>query len=204
MRDNIIIYDIEIANEVDSVPGKWDNPEGMGFGSAVAYSYLYDRYYFFLHEDGKRRLVDLLNKSKVAVTFNGIKFDSKILLGRDRKCAKDGMTYKGKVSWKNYDILLEYIKSRFKLLTISQAKEKLKDDSIFDGSFSLNSISLATLGKMKTGHGKDAPIKYKNEEYDELLCYNFHDVRLTKALFDFIIEYGYVIDGNNRVVWIRY
>lgn len=50
---DLIVYDVEIAKEVDSVKGKWDNPEGMGFGSAVAYSYEKDQYFFFLHEEGR-------------------------------------------------------------------------------------------------------------------------------------------------------
>ncbi len=86
-----VVYDVEIATEVDKVEGKWENPEGMGFASAVAYDYGKDQYFFFLHKDGRRELIDLL-RMRTAVTFNGIKFDSRVILGNDRIVELSGET----------------------------------------------------------------------------------------------------------------
>lgn len=213
-----IVYDVEIAKEVESVPGKWDNPEGMGFASAVAYDYNQDQYFFFLHEGGKKRLLDLL-QGKIAVTFNGVKFDSRVILGNTRsahpfriwdgyKTHETGLMQiqQGNAGiedhWRDYDILLKYIQSRFEYQNVKQAEERLGDKTIHDGSFGLDGLAEGTFGLHKTGHGAKAPILYQQEKYSELLEYNLHDVRLTKKLFDFIQQYGFIIDRNGRVIRI--
>ena len=66
----ILVYDIETLRGPDEVEGGWENPEGMGFASAVAYSYLSDQYYMFLGEKGKQDLLDMLN-GNIAISFNG-------------------------------------------------------------------------------------------------------------------------------------
>ncbi len=81
---DVVVYDVEIAREVHTVVGEWNNPEGMGFASAVAYDYRTDRYHFFLHESGKSGLLNLL-QGRVVVTFNGVKFDSRVILGNHRR-----------------------------------------------------------------------------------------------------------------------
>lgn len=206
--NGVIVYDVEIPKEVDSVKGRWKNPEGLGFGSAVAYDYDLDLYHFFLHESNKKKLINLLNECSCAVTFNGIKFDSKVILGNNTACSDDGMTYISNISFNNFDILAEYIKSRFNCKNIKEAVNMLKNRKIFDGSFSLDLIVANTLGLRKTGKGSHAPVLYKNKRYGELLSYNLNDVRLTRKLFEFIVDYGYVIDGKGRIIpinsnWIR-
>lgn len=200
-----IVYDVEIAKEVDSVPGKWDNPEGMGFGSAVAYSYDKDQYHFFLHEQGRAGLIELLANNK-AIGFNSIKFDSRVVLGNDRRFDETGETWRMAtelepyVFWKNTDLLLEYIKARFDYETVGLAEKRLGDRAIHDGSFSLDGLAEGTFGLKKTGHGAHAPILYQQEKYDELLEYNLHDVRLTRKLWEFILKHKFVADRKGRVV----
>lgn len=201
-RDRCIVYDVEIAKEVDDVPGKWTNPGGMGFASAVAYEYATDRYHFFMHEDDRPALLELLN-TKIAVTFNGVKFDSCVILGNNRKTRMvDGLTFISgtDVHWRDYDILLEYVRARFDLDNVKQAEKKLGQKGIHDGSFNLDALCRKTLGYQKSGHGAHAPILYKQKEYAALLEYNLQDVRLTRFLFDFIWDNGFVIDGHDRVV----
>jgi len=200
-----IVYDVEIAKEVNSVPGKWDNPEGMGFGSAVAYSYDKDQYFFFLHEQGRAGLIELLDRNK-AIGFNSIKFDSRVVLGNERKSDGLGETWRmatedeSYVTWKNTDLLLEYIKARFDYGTVGEAENRLGDRAIHDGSFSLDGIAEGTFGLKKIGHGAHAPLLYQQEKYAELLEYNLHDVRLTKLLWEFSLKHKFVVDRKGRVV----
>lgn len=202
-----IVYDVEIAKEVESVPDKWDNPEGMGFGSAVAYSYDEDQYFFFLHEEGRRRLVNLLHNS-MAITFNGIKFDSRVVLGNSRvagplgETSQQGRSMGEEVWWSNIDLLLEYIKARFQYDTVAEAENRLGDKTIHDGSFSLDGLAEGTLGRAKIGHGAKAPLLYQEEKYAELLVYNLHDVRLTRKLYEFILNHGFVVDRSKKVIRI--
>jgi hypothetical protein len=205
MRDlsNCVVYDVEIAKNVDDVPGRWDNPEDMGFASAVTYDYAKDQYFFFLGEEQKNDLLRLL-KNRTAITFNGIKFDSRVLLGNDRALGNWGTVINNSNTfwWENYDILLEYIKSRFGYDSVAEAEQRLGDKAIHDGSFSLDGLAEGTFGLHKTGHGAKAPILYQQGKYGELLEYNLQDVRLTKKLFEFIREYGFVVDRNGRVIRI--
>jgi len=194
-----VVYDVEIAKEVGRVPGGWENPEGMGFASAVTYSYADDRYRFWLGDAAHMPLCEFLQGYR-AVTFNGVKFDSRVLLGNNREMTIHGVTENGGLGWGNYDILLEYVRARFGYDNVGQAENRLGDKAIHDGSFSLDGLSEGTFGLHKTGHGANAPILYQAGKYAELLDYNLHDVRLTRKLFDFIREYGFVVDRAGRVV----
>jgi len=37
-----VVYDVEVVRGPDKVEGGWDNPEGMGFASAVVYDFKTD------------------------------------------------------------------------------------------------------------------------------------------------------------------
>jgi len=217
--ENCVVYDVEIAKNVDDVPGKWDNPEGMGFASAVAYDYREKRYRFFLHEEQKHDLLELL-QNQIAITFNGVSFDSRVTLGNKREAIVDrtpGEKLSGLMqitdkyrdiegnyccahAWLDFDILLQYVRSRFEYDDVKQAEERLGDKAIHDGSFSLDGLAEGTFGMHKTGHGARAPMLYQENKYAELLEYNLQDVRLTKKLFEFIQEYGFVVDRAGRSV----
>lgn len=198
-----IVYDVEIAKTVESVKGGWDRPADMGFSSAVAYDYFSDQYHFFLHDPAE--LLNMLN-GRVAITFNGVKFDSRVLLGNKRltKTVEGGRVriQKNKdlsqESWEDFDLLLKYVQSRFGFVDVAEAEEKLGDKAIHDGSFGLDGLAMGTLGLRKTGHGAKAPLLYQAKRYAELFEYNCNDVRLTRKLFDFVRKYGFLVDGANR------
>ena len=202
-----VVYDVEVLRTPDEVDGGWDNPKAMGFASGVAYSYEKDQYFFFLHEEGREKLIKLLDRN-IAISFNGIKFDSCVLLGNNRRHDESGTTWRldtatePYVCWQNIDLLLEYIKARFQYETVVEAEVKLGDKTIHDGSFGLDGLAQGTLGLNKTGHGALAPLLYKDCKYEELLEYNLQDVRLTKKLFDFVRLYGYLVDRTGKAVKI--
>lgn len=200
-ESDYMVYDVEIAREVKAVPGGWDNPEGMGFGSAVVYEKKRDRYHFFLHNEGREKMIKLLTGQRV-VSFNGIKFDSRVVLGNQRAVyPAEGLVMLGSAAWANYDILAEYICARFNLPDVGAAEAKLGDKTIHDGTFNLDALCRNTLSPKyeKTGHGANAPLLYQARKFDELLEYNYNDVRITQNLYEFILKYGYVVDGGQRV-----
>jgi len=202
--DNCVVYDVEVVRGSDEIPGGWDDPEGMGFASGVTYDYETDLFDFYLHDAGLEAIRRKLS-NRIAVSFNGVKFDSRVIMGNNRG-VNEGFTVSpgGGYLWANFDILLEYIKSRFQYKTVGQAEERLGDKKIHDGTFSLDALGKGTFGKGKTGHEANAPILYQAKQYDQLLAYNLQDVRLTKELFDFIRKYGYVIDRKGRQVRIKW
>lgn len=197
-----VVYDVEVVRGPEEVEGGWDNPEAMEFASAVAYSYEHDHYFFYLHHEEANSLMNLL-QGKRAVSFNGIKFDSRVLLGNDREADSSGRTGLHGRWWDNYDILLDYVKSAYGCKNVLEAEKKLGDKAIHDGSFGLDGLAEGTLGLRKTGHGSMAPALYRDRRYKDLLAYNFQDTRLTKLLFDFIRIRGYVVNRNRWVVQLN-
>lgn len=198
-----LVYDIEIARTIESTKKGWASPEDLHFASAVAYSYDKDRYYFFLHLSGLTKLIELLNKNKV-VTFNGIKFDSKVVLGNKRiirnNRKKAGIFIIGKgIIWEEYDIFTQCLKSIFNLKNDIEACKRMSP-----GGMKLDDICKATIDMKKTGNGADAPILYQQGKFDELLEYNFNDTRITKKLYDFISENHFVYNKNKNKIKIPY
>ena len=201
---NCVVYDVEVVFGPDDVPGGWANPEAMGFASGVTYDYATDLYEFFMHEEGGEALRKKLT-NRVAISFNGIRFDRRVLLGNEME-ANQGFTASQDHGylWFNFDLLVEYIKGRFNYLTVKDAEEKLGEKKIHDGTFNLDALGKYTLGIGKTGHGADAPLLYQKKQYDALLSYNLQDVRLTRKLFDFARQYGFVVDGTGRTVEVAW
>lgn len=184
----IYVYDIEVLRGPDEVEGGWQNPEAMGFGTAVVYSYK-DNLYHFFGPNQKQELIDLLAESPgLVVSFNGIKFDNAVLLGNDYQ--------KHEAIWFDYDLLLNVVGGKYNLESVYDAEKKLGDKEIHDGSIGLDGLAEGTLGMHKTGHGAKTPQLIKEGKWAEVFAYNLHDVRLTKMLYDFAKKYSYLIDRN--------
>ena len=206
---NCVVYDVEVAEDPAHVKGGWDNPEEMGFASAVAYDYETNQYEFFLGPEQLQALRDYLG-GRVVVTFNGVKFDSRVILG-NRRSAEAGtrwsavmdITSEAGAGFKDYDLLLQYVRARYDYQDVDQAEARLGDKAIHDGTFGLDGLAEGTLGLRKSGHGAKAPYLYQEGSFGELLAYNLHDVRLTRMLFEFILAHGYLIDRSGRVVAIN-
>lgn len=206
----MLIYDVEVVRGPDEVEGGWENPWDMGFSSAVIYESQLDVYIFFLHEKGRQQLIQFLRGRKV-ISFNGIKFDSRVVLGNNRIVDKD-LTYtipfleqnrspnNEIIGWYNLDLFLMVVQAKFGLKDIAEAEAILGQKEVHDGSISLDGLSEGTLGKRKIGHGARAPILYQEKRYDELFQYNLHDVRLLRQLWEFAHRNGYLIDRKkNRI-----
>lgn len=189
-----LVYDIEVLKGPSEVSGGWGNPEGMLFGTAVVYDYKADLYHFF-GTDHKDELIELLAGNYV-ISFNGIRFDNKILLGND---------YQSKFAalWDDYDILREVVKAKFGCESVSEAEEKVGNQGVHDGSIGLDALARGTLGLNKTGHGAKAPGLIRENKWAEVFAYNLNDVRLTRKLYDFIQKHGYLIDGWGNKITIE-
>lgn len=198
-----IIYDLETKKLAKDVPGGWSNVYGMGMSSGVTYCSKTDMYMFW-DENQRDDLCNYLN-GKLAVGFNSIRFDSKLLLGDNRIIESNGVTKNDKYSWFNSDIYVEIWRNILAMdrnhypdLLISISKQKF-EKNIFD----LHSITQNTIGHTKSGDGAMAPELYQKGEIFKLLQYNLQDVRCTRELFEFIIKYRYVVTGKGDIVQFR-
>ncbi|GAG98480.1 unnamed protein product, partial [marine sediment metagenome] len=98
------------------------------------------------------------------------------------------------------DIMLELIKAKFNVNTITEAEDKVGRRGVFNGSLSLDVVAENTLGRRKTGHGANAPGLIREGKWAEVFEYNLHDVIITYQLLRFIKKYGYAIDGEGRAI----
>lgn len=186
-----IVYDLEISKTIEEAGG-WTNYDNMGLGSAVAYSFKQDKYFFYLHDSDKQKLIDLLNGNRI-ITYNGVSFDSHVLLGEDREIEKTNgvgiMVYNKSrtVKWLEYDIYLQILKAQYNLDNDFSAIGKFPKGG--RGGLKLGGVTQATLGveQCKTApSGAEAPKMYKAKDYSTLLEYNLQDTILTRKLYDFI------------------
>ena len=210
MKD-IIVYDAETKYLNTEVEGGWNNIFGMGIATCVCYDYAKDLYNFFGDtEEEHIRLLDFLN-GKIAVTFNGIHFDSQLLLGNDRTVNSKGVTsgspFGKKITFGNFDIYAEIWKGFFETDDVVDALKQQEAAKYLrrKNMWNLDTIAENTLGGTinKTGDGADAPQKWKDCRMRELWEYNLADTKCEKALFEFVRKYKYVVNGNYDIVKLR-
>jgi DEAD/DEAH box helicase domain-containing protein len=168
---NIVVYDLEIENEIDHKNITWNDHHKMGLSVGALFDYMTGDYSVYFKED-IQELCARLNSAALVVAFNQIGFDNKLLrvLGGDLRA--DG-------ELKNFDMLQESRKS-----VGGQFAKGLKlDDHL-----------AATFGKefMKTGHGEMAPKWWQEGKRAKVVSYCLADVRREKMLFEHIASNGWV------------
>lgn len=210
MKD-YIIYDIETAKYAeDSSVGGWDHVYEMGMASCVTYDSKTDAYQFWDHLS-RERLCDYLN-GKILVSFNGIMFDSRVLLGNNRIITKEGITqgnpltdHKEEYWWYNLDLYVEIFRILFKMDKSNYPKviEAMKAKKHAKGIFGLKDITKATINKTKNGDGADAPMLFQQGRIVELFQYNLQDVRILKELLEFVQKYKYLVTGSYDIIQFK-
>jgi hypothetical protein len=188
----MLVYVVETLRTPEEVSPDDPNcgrqhPMLMGFRSAVVYDYQTDLYYCIITSE-RDRLVRMLT-GQVVVSFNGIKFDNKVTLDCDSPENTDLPT-----PWENYDLLLEIVKSKFQCRSVLQAEKEYGAENVHDGTTGLDGMAQGTLGMWRTGYGSKSPLLIREGRWGDLFAYNLHDVRLTRKLLDFLMQYGYLID----------
>jgi hypothetical protein len=128
-------------------------------------------------------LVRVLEGADEVVSFNGDRFDSQVLISTLSLPA------------------LRIAKSVDLLRVVLNAKGPV---SYPPGSWKLDSICKRTLGEGKLlGDGAYAPQKAREGRWGELFTYCYGDVKLTRELYRHIVDRGYIVDPDNRVMGVR-
>lgn len=197
-----VVYDIECQLSPEQVGDGWDNPYGMAMSVGCAWWSKTNKYYYFGDgSDDRRSMCEFLN-DKTCVTFNGISFDSRVLLGNDRIIDDDGTTRNDKFSWKNKDL---YVAMWKKILKFPGGPGKLleelkKPHKIAKDVFNLDSILWATLKSRKNSNGKEAINYYQTGQITKLYEYVLQDVRCERDLYQFVKRFGYLVTGSYDIV----
>lgn len=200
-----IVFDVETQKLFSDLKDRskiWD----LKMSTAVTYSYKEDLYKFWTYNT-QTDLLEYLN-GNIVIGFNSIGFDSPLLMGETHKLDEKGNSSNGKYSWINFDIMHECKKHLYAVPDTATIKEvfdifRKNFSTNIKGCYSLDGIATATLNHKKNGHGEDAVELFRSKRILELIQYNLQDVRLTKQLYDFILKYGYVVNGGYDIVQFR-
>ena len=140
------------------------NPVNLDLSLLVVYDYTADQYTSFMEHD-LPKLWPVLEQADILIGYNLDYFDIPIL----------DKYYQGSLSKKKtIDLLGEIKKSSGRRV-------------------SLNKVTAGTLGAEKSGNGLDAVIWWQRGEIEKIKKYCQDDVRITKELYDFAFQNGYVV-----------
>ena len=200
MSSDFIVYDCETKKHFHQVKGGWDNIYDHGMSSCVTFNSKSSHYRFFIDREEVCKYLH----GKLVVTFNGIMFDSLLLLGNDRILEKNGITRNDKYWWVNADLYVEMWRRILDLdKDYPKIIEEIKKQKFSKGIFSLNDIAGATLGHTKTENGSHAPDLYQQNRIIELLEYNINDTAVIRDLYLFVKQNKFMITGNYDVISFR-
>ena len=175
---NIVVYDLEIKEQVESLPKKWASRDLMGISVGCAFDYRTMKYRVFM-DDNMPELVDRLNEpGTLIVAFNHINFDNKLL--RD--------TYglpllKPDTELNNYDMMLV---SKMGVGVRGAAHKGFRLDD------HLMACGLAT----KTANVAEAPIMWQAKKFGTLIDYCMNDVMVERGLFEHMWINGTVASAH--------
>jgi len=116
-------------------------------------------------------LAEKLEKSDLVVGYNSIGFDHLVLDHNTRR----------RVIFNELDL--------WRVIQASMGATRWGT-----GQGTLDAVSRRTLGRRKSGSGRDAPALAANGQWFELANYCMNDVMLTRELWEFMEMHGYVID----------
>ena len=161
--DHVVFFDLETQKLADEVGG-WKYVSRMKMSIAVTYSTIHG-FKTFTEEEDVDELVSFLTCSDMVVGFNHIKFDYEVL---------SAYTNENLRGHRNLDMLLEIQKT-------------------LGHRLSLDHLAEFTLGKRKSGSGLDAAKWFREGRLDLLEKYCRDDVVITRDLYQFGIEKGYLM-----------
>lgn len=191
--ENYLVMDIETRYLASEVPGGWNNIGSFGVAVVGVTHVCNEDEVFICYVDSKifppddwekagkfesrifeiAHLIDSLYQSPCIVTFNGIRFDYEVL-------RPHGFN-PNLVQGTTYDILNEM-------------------QTVLGHRVSLESVAQATLGVGKSGSGKDAPLWFREERYEQVIEYCKDDVDITNRIFEQILKHecAYYFDRAGR------
>jgi DEAD/DEAH box helicase domain-containing protein len=142
--------------------GGWRNISKMMLSVAVTYSDAEGFQSF--NEESVGELVRTLSRADLIVGFNQVKFDYEVL---------SAYTNENLRKYQNLDMLIEIQK-------------------LIGHRLSLDHLAQFTLGRKKSGSGVDAPRWFREGRLDLLQKYCTDDVIITRDLYNFAVENGFV------------
>ena len=157
-----IVFDVETKNSFEDVGGR-DNLEKLEASVVVVYSYNQDTYASY-REGEWDKLAPIFQNAGLVIGFAISRFDLPVM--------KKYMPF-NVMALPRLDILDEI-------------------ELAYGSRISLDMLAKTNLGTQKTSHGLEAIEFYKRGEWDKLIEYCTHDVRITKQLYDLIQKQKFI------------
>lgn len=164
----VIVLDVETKRSAEEVGG-WEHREKMGLAAAVTYDLSEGRFRIYTEERVKE-LLEELQSADLIIGFNLKRFDFSVLKGYT-------------------DLDLSLIPT----LDILECIERRLGFRL-----SLNHLAQETLNEAKTADGLQSLRWYKAGELEKVIEYCKADVALTKKLYEFGREHGYLLYRDHR------
>ena len=164
-----IFFDLETLRLSHEVSGGWSNISQFGLAVGVTWDQQHTFRRWF-EKDAKSLASELATYSRI-ITFNGNRFDFKVL---------QGYTSVETLYAKSLDLLADL-------------HEKLMH------RVRLDDLARDTLGRAKTGSGEDVVRWWRAGLHEKVCKYCENDVQLLVHLVNFARKEGYVIIGSRRV-----
>lgn len=171
--ENYVVFDVETQRSAAEVGG-WGNARRMGLSVGVVYDARADAFVTYTEEEAGQ-MIERLAAASLVIGFNSRRFDYAVL---------SAYTPLPLAGLPTLD-LLEDIRSRLSYRV------------------SLDNLARATLGAAKTADGLAALRWWKEGRVDEIARYCREDVRLTRDLYRFGRENGYVLFTNKAGCSVR-
>jgi hypothetical protein len=159
---DVIVLDLETQKSFAEVGG-YEQTDKLGVSVCVIYSYNDNKYYDY-RETQLNELGNKLKNASLIVGFNSKHFD--------------------------FTVLQPYINYNLKQLPHLDILEEIT--AVLGHRLKLDSLAHSTLGSGKSGDGLDAIWYYKNNEWEKLVNYCRDDVRVTKDVYQYGKNHGYL------------
>jgi DEAD/DEAH box helicase domain-containing protein len=166
--EKVLFFDLETCRSAEEVGG-WGKIRAMGLALAVVYDNSTQRYRTYKEGDAEKLAIHLLSADLV-VGFNVKRFD--------------------------YEVLRAYTDANFEKVNTLDMLELIHKRLGF--RLSLGHLAEATLGAEKGGDGLQSIQWYKDGRMDLIEEYCRKDVELTKGLYDYGREHGFLVYLDRR------
>lgn len=165
-----VVFDVETRRSASEVGG-WHKASEMGVSVAVLYDSGGDKFFAYT-QDELPKMFAKMREADLVVGFNSVRFDYKVL---EPFAARE----------ENFDL-----RSLPTLDLLQKLYERL------NYRVSLDNLGKATLDSRKSADGLQALKWWKEGEIDKIAKYCEDDVRLTRDLYRYGLEKGYLLYGN--------
>ena len=180
----------------------WD----MLLSVATTYSYNNNMYKIWTFSN-KDKLLQYLNECCI-VCYNGVAFELPLILGDDYIC--DNTYYisseKHNFECTSIDIFYKILENIYRVNTYAAVKDMCNKHPLANlQAYSLYNIYCNTLNRQipKDIYDVKSIEMFKSKRILELVEYNMFKMRFVKMLYEHIVRYGYIVNGDYDVVKLK-